>query len=131
MHEQLEWLIHQRVLYAARSGQESLADLEAFTRQVDQRLAEEGQEPVHLIWDMTDLDVDGVDRREASTFLTQLMKHEKVKWFVVIDPEAPFLRRLLAVTLLRFNGIYWRAVDSRADGLAFLRRADPSLSTAT
>jgi len=127
MNTQLDWLIPRRVLYAARSGKESLADLDAFTQQTVKRLEEEGQTPVHLIWDMTGLDVDGVDRREAMTYLNQLMKHEKVKWFVVVDREMPFLRRLIAGPLLRLGGVHWCTVDSQAAGLVFLRKKDNSL----
>jgi len=127
MNTQLEWLIDRRVLYAARSGQESLADLETFAQQLDQCLAEEGRAPVHLIWDMSGLEVAHVDRRKAMTFLSSMMKHEMVEWFVVVDAEMPFLRRLLAKTMMPLSGIHWHRVDSQAAGLAFLRAKDPSL----
>jgi hypothetical protein len=127
MNTQLEWLIQQRVLVATRSGKESLAEIKEFTRQVLERLEEEGVSPVHLIWDMSGLDVDGVDRKAVMTFLNQLMKHEKVKWFVVVDSEMSFFRRFLTEALLRLGGIHWRTVDSQTAGLAFLRKSDSSL----
>jgi len=128
MNKQLEWLVRRRVLYAVRSGKESLSDLEAFTQQAIELLVNEGQAPVHMIWDMSSLDAVGVDRRKAMVFLNRLMKHEKVEWIVVIDPEMPPLRRLLAATMLRMSGIHWRTVDSQAVGLEFLRKVDSSLS---
>ena len=127
MITQLDWLVDRRVLYAARSGKESLADLEAFARRLDHCLAEEGQVPVHLIWDMSGLEVEHVDRRKAMTFLSSIMKHEMVRWFVVVDPGMPFLRRLLAKAMMPLSGIHWHRVDSKAAGLAFLRAKDPSL----
>jgi hypothetical protein len=128
MNTRLEWLVRRRVLYAARSGKESISNLEAFTQQVIQLLVNEGQAPVHMIWDMSGLDAVGVDRRKAMVFLNRLMKHESVEWIVVVDPEMPPLRRLLAATMLRLSGIHWRTVDSQTAGLEFLRKVDTSLS---
>ncbi len=127
MNEQLDWLVPGRVLYAARSGEESLADLAAFTQQTVECLEKDGQWPVHLIWNMTGLNVDGVDHRAAMEHLTQLMKHKKVKWFLVVEQDRPFWRRFIFQTLLRLSGIRWQAVDSKAAGLAFLRQRDGTL----
>lgn len=56
-----------------------------------------------------------------------MMKHEKVKWFVVVDRDMSFFQRLFAATVLRLGGIHWRTVDSKAAGMAILRRLDTSL----
>jgi len=128
MESQLTWLIAGRVLYAARSGQESLEALASFTQQVIQHLENAGPPPVHIIWNMSGLIVDGVDRQQAIPFLNRIMQHHDVKWFVVVDVGMKPFRRLMASTILRLIGVRWRTVDSREDALAFLRRVDASLS---
>jgi len=128
METQLEWLVAGRVLYAARSGAESLDALEEFTRRVIQHLEQDSQPPVHLIWNMSGLKVEGVDRRQAMSSLNRILKHPNLEWFVVIDREMPLLRRFMAATVLRLTGIHWRTVGSRDEALAFLHRADSSLS---
>ena len=127
MDTKLEWLHPRRILYAVRSGTESLTALTTFAEEVIHHL-EEGQPPLHLIWHMSNLDVTGVDQRQAMTILNRIMKHPHLHWFVVVDPGMSPLRRFLASALLRLSGIHWRTVDSVADGQAFLQRVDKSLN---
>ena len=128
MKTQLEWLIVGKVLYAARSGPESLADLEAFAGRVIQLLEQEGQPPVHLIWNMAGLSVEGVDQREAMVRLNKIMKHPKLKWFVAVDQDMPAFRRWLGAVVLRLTGVHWQVADSQEDALIFLQKKDSSLS---
>jgi len=128
MKTQLEWLIPGQLLYAARSGPESLVELETFTGKVIRLLEQEGQDSVHLIWNMAGLNVEGVDQREAMIWLNKIMKYPKLKWFVVVDQDMPSFRRWIAAIVLRLTGVHWQVVDSQEDALAFLLQKDATLS---
>jgi hypothetical protein len=123
MEERLEWLKPGQILYARRSGKESLAALEAFTARLIAS-AEEVGDQTDVVWHMVDLDIEGVAQRDAMIFLNQIMRHPKVRWFVVVDAHVRGIRRWVAQVMMRLMGIHWRGVDTREDALAFLQNID-------
>jgi hypothetical protein len=54
--------------------------------------------------------------------LNRIMKHHKLHWFVVVDPDMSPVRRFLAAALLRLSGIRWRTVDSVPEGKPSYRK---------
>lgn len=126
MQEQLIWLIQDRVLYANRSGKESIAAIEAFVENAI-KLLEAQDKLVHLIWHMQDLDTDGIDRREVAPYLNRIMRHPKIKWFVMVDSHLAGWQAFIAAIIVRFMGIHLKTVSSKNEGLNFLRKVDASL----
>lgn len=128
MEESLEWITPSRILYATRSGKESQKALENFAKQVIQEMEQSGRFPVHLIWQMSGLDVSEMDQRQAMIELNRIMKHTQLGWFIVVDRDMSGFRRFLVSSIMRLSGIHWHTVDSKEEGIDFLHKIDPSLA---
>ena len=127
LFEQLVWLHPRRVLLAQRRGRESLEALAAFADRLTALADNRGRKPVHVIWDMTGLDVAEVDKTVASRAINKVLKHDKVGWFVVIEDRRSSLSQNAIQLALRIVGIHWRTEPTKDDALGFLQHKDPSL----
>ncbi len=120
----MEWAIPERVLHITYKTALQRDDLVEVAQQME-RFYEQGQAPVHVISDHTDMpsvDADLGSLRE--TF--KVFSRDKWGWMMLIGTNN--LLNFFAVILERFFRIQIRHADSPEDALLSLQRLDQTLS---
>jgi hypothetical protein len=118
------WHTEGRILLGRVYGDLPLPEVEAASRDLIGYL-EQGQRPVHLITDMTDLSLYPFNIR-AIRSAADFLNHPALGWWQLFGSDNPSLR-LLTALVARIAGVKFRWAQSQDEALAFLIGQDDSL----
>lgn len=123
----LQWIVPRRVLYVVVSGNQTLAELRSLIRLEIDTIEAEGESPVHLIVNNSQLGAIQGSRNDSMRALNQILKHPKIGWLVFVHPISTF-RQTIARLILRLSRLSWYNANTLAQALNFLNKQDTSLS---
>lgn len=123
MHNEVSWLIPQRLIRVRMVGVMTVADVAAISEAI-KVLVIAGQPPVHLISDMRDLQSFPTNLKELSKVLDKKLA-ERTGWVVLISTN--IILRFTSSMLAQFGGSKTRVFSDHQEAIVFLNDMEPSL----
>ncbi len=126
MNYAIQWIVPHRVLYVAVAGDQTLAELRGLIELEIDTIEAEGDPPVHLIVNNTQLGEIQGSRRDSMETLNRVIKHPQVGWLIFVHQISTF-RQLIGAIILRIARISWHNCRTIREALDFLNKQDASL----
>lgn len=127
MGYQTGWYIENRIIFTQYGEKITLEEMQNVNDDV-QKLLDEGNAPVHIIFDVSQLKEFPIDLSKARETLAHF-SHPKMGWLIGygMNPVMKFLSTVIA----NMFGVQLKSVNSFDEALSLLKRIDFSLEKET
>jgi hypothetical protein len=131
MSYRLSWYHENHVVYAAVSGNFTVAEFEAYGEELIEQYLDGASHPIHIISDVSRMEKFPTQVWTAIRTTEPWLRHPHLGWIILLKPSSNPMLRFLLSAVNQVVGIRYHVVETADEAYMLLQQLDETLHEPT